>query len=73
MPNQATVTAPYGPGLATSAAVYANVKGINFDFDKKVVKITHGDPGTDSFFAYGTVATVSFSISQPNNTVTIST
>jgi len=73
MPNTATVTAKLGPGLTATAIVLSPVNGIDFQFDRKVVGIRHGDPEKTSYFEYADIATVTFTVSQPDTAVVIST
>ena len=71
--DKATVTGKTGPGLTVTSLVLNDVKGINFQFDSKVVSIYYGEPRKTFELDYDSTATVTFSITAGVSTVTIST
>lgn len=73
MPHQATVTANTGPGRAVTAAVIANVIGIDFQLrDKRLFIETEVGAGDNvKEFDLNTVTAVTFSIAAGNYTVTV--
>lgn len=70
MANTATVTGKVGPGLTMTAQVFDDVKGIEFDFEHSMIRISHGI--LLSQVAYSGVTTVTFSINGTTTEVTIS-
>jgi hypothetical protein len=75
MPNSVTITGNLGPGNTVTALVFSDVTSVNFDFVARTVAITDKATGTPKtvYFEYANIATVTFSISGANTTVTIST
>lgn len=68
----ATVTGKTGPGGTVTGLVLADVEDIDFDFLKNMIHITHSN-GKIFHLSWSGIATVTFSISGGNATVTIST
>lgn len=70
MANQATVTAPIGAGLTSSALVLREVTGIDYDFVGGTFAVRQGQKTT--IYSLNGVTTITTSVSGTNFTVTIS-
>lgn len=68
----ATVTGNTGPGGTVTALVLSNVESIEFDFQHSMINFLYNS-GKTFKLAWTSIATVTFSISGGNATVTIST
>ncbi len=67
-----TITAPAGPGLAAVTDVFNAIRSIEFDIRRAMVSITESN-GHIVEYAYGTIATMTYSIANNVATITIST
>ena len=71
MPSAAvTVTAVAGPGRTLTSGVFAGVKGINFSLVDNVFTLTLSD-GSIKTFDWQSIATITFTVSGNNGTVSI--
>ena len=71
MPSTATVTGKIGPGLTATAVVLPDVSEVRFNIGAQVLVVTSG--GVQKTFDLYTIATVTYSISSHNVTLTVST
>lgn len=74
--SQLTITGITGPGVSNTAVVLQNLQKIEFDLVRRVIKVVSRET-TDSidktsYYDYGQTATVTYTISGVNATVTIS-
>lgn len=77
MPNKITVTLPTGPGLTATAVVLDNIAGVNFRLraaggDKQVIEVQQENPNRIAEFDFDSAATVVYTISGQNSTITVS-
>lgn len=70
--NSVTVTAYAGPGILATAQEITDVTGVNFNFQSGVLEISTSSSPSPMFFELASVATVTFSISGQNYTITVS-
>lgn len=66
-----TITADIGPGLSTSAQVFNNIYGLEFDFNNETVIVKKYPPEDQSIFQLSNINTVSFSGSNGDFNITI--
>lgn len=73
MPKTATitVTADAGPGLQATAIPFVNALGLEFQFGRNTFTVIDAN-NNPNIFDYNDTATVTFTISGSNATVTIS-
>lgn len=72
MPSTLTYTGKIGPGNTLTAKVFSDVTDIAFHLDRKTIEVTHAIPPRISHLDYVGVATITYTISGTNATITVS-
>lgn len=72
-PASVTITSTTGPGVSAVATVFAATVGLEFDFVRNTIKITHASGRTISYYDYSALATLTWTISGGATTITAST
>jgi hypothetical protein len=72
MPSQLTVTAKTGPAVQATATVLADVSGINFNLNNRVVQVAQNNGANIKEYDLVGVTTVTFTVSGSNYTMVIS-
>ena len=67
-----TITGITGPGESVTSKVISDVKSIEFNIAKNVIKVTYGDNYDIIYFEYANIATVTYTIASGVATIAVS-